>query len=177
MEGSERERCPSGNDRQTGQRPRAAEDDGARALGAPKAVGAADDPGLLSPAQASLLIDQYELAMAASYLRREMNEPVAFELFVRSLPAGRDWLLAAGLGPALALVRAMRFGPQERAYLRRQGFERDFLAYLRSFRFRGRVDAIPEGTVVFAGEPLVRVVAPRIEAQLIETILLNQINF
>ncbi len=179
MDVSKRERCPSGNDRQTGQRPRAAEDDWARAFGVAGALrpGGADDPGLLSPAQTALLIDSYELSMAASYFRRGMNEPVAFELFVRSLPAGRQWLLAAGLGPALALVRAMRFGPAERAYLQEQGFEGDFLAYLGSLRFSGQVHAVPEGTVVFAGEPLLRVIAPRIEAQLIETILLNQINF
>jgi nicotinate phosphoribosyltransferase len=177
LDPSERERPASRNDRQTGQRLRAAEDLGARALGVADAFGAADDPGLLSPAQTSLLIDQYELAMAASYFARDMNELVAFELFVRSLPSGRDWLLAAGLGPALALVRAMRYGQQELAYLEQEGFDRDFLAYLESFRFRGQVHAIPEGSVVFAGEPLLRVVAPRIEAQLLETILLNQINF
>ena len=60
----------------------------------------ADDPGLLAPAEVSLLIDQYELAMAASYLRRGMNQRSVFELFVRHLPPGRDWLLVAGLGPA-----------------------------------------------------------------------------
>ena len=115
--------------------------------------------------------------MAASYLRRGMNEPAAFELFVRHLPPHRDWLLAAGLGPALALVEAMRFGPDELAYLRRLGFARPFLDYLAAFRFTGRIDAMPEGTVAFAGEPLLRVTAPRIEAQLLETLLLNQINF
>jgi nicotinate phosphoribosyltransferase len=115
--------------------------------------------------------------MAASYLRREMNEPAAFELFVRHLPANRDWLLVAGLGPALSLVEAMRFDDRELAYLRTLGFAPAFLEYLSAFRFSGRVDAMPEGTVAFAGEPLLRVTAPRIEAQLIETLLLNQINF
>ena len=136
-----------------------------------------NDPGLLSPAQTSLLVDQYELAMSASYFRRGMNEPAVFELFVRRLPPNRDWLLVAGIGPAVSMVEAMRFGPAECEYLTTLGFERDFLDYLARCRFSGDVDAVPEGTVAFPGEPLVRVTAPRIEAQLLETLLLNQINF
>jgi nicotinate phosphoribosyltransferase len=136
-----------------------------------------NDPGLLSPAQTSLLTDQYELAMASSYLGREMNEPAVFELFVRHLPPRRQWLLAAGLGPALALIREMRFGEEELAYVRSLGFSARFLEYLAGFRFSGDIDAMPEGTIAFPGEPLVRVTAPRIEAQLLETLLLNQINF
>ena len=137
----------------------------------------ANDPGLLTPAQTSLLTDQYELAMASSYLGRGMNEPAVFELFVRHLPHRRRWLLAAGLGPALALVREMEFGEGELAYIRSLGFGPGFLEYLARFRFSGDIDAMPEGTIVFAGEPLLRVTAPRVEAQLLETLLLNQINF
>ena len=137
----------------------------------------ADDPGLLTPAETSLLTDQYELAMAASYFRRGMNETAVFELFVRHLPPHRRWLLAAGLGPALALVERMRFGPDELEYLQSLGFGEPLLDYLATFRFSGDVEAIPEGTVVFENEPLVRVTGPRIEAQLLETLLLNQINF
>lgn len=137
----------------------------------------ADDAGLLTPAQTSLLIDQYELAMAASYLERDMNRPAVFELSVRELPPGREWLLACGIGPALRLVTQMRFGPSELAYLESIGFRDSLLRYLERFRFGGDVDAVPEGTVVFAGEPLVRVTAPLVEAQLLETLLLNQINF
>ena len=137
----------------------------------------ANDTGLLTPAQTSLLTDQYELAMASSYLGRGMNELAVFELFVRHLPPRRRWLLAAGLGPALTLVREMQFGEQELGYVRSLGFGRPFLEYLARFRFSGDVDAMPEGTVAFAGEPLVRVTAPRVEAQLLETLLLNQINF
>jgi len=136
-----------------------------------------NDPGLLTPAQTSLLTDQYELAMASSYLRRRMNETVVFELFVRHLPPRRRWLLAAGLGPALAMVKAMQFGEDELAYARSLGFERGFLEYLARFRFSGDIDAMPEGTVMFAGEPLVRVTGGRVEAQLLETLLLNQVNF
>jgi nicotinate phosphoribosyltransferase len=137
----------------------------------------ANDPGLLSPAQTSLLTDQYELAMASSYLGRGMNEPAVFELFARHLPARRRWLLVAGLGPALAIVREMEFAEQELAYLSSLGFGASFLEYLARFRFSGDIDAMPEGTIAFAGEPLVRVTAPRVEAQLLETLLLNQINF
>jgi nicotinate phosphoribosyltransferase len=140
-------------------------------------VADSNDPGLLSPAETSLLTDQYELAMAASYFRRDMNQPAIFELFARKLPPHRTWLLAAGLGPTLRLVRDLRFGQRELAYLRSVGFREDFLDYLSQLRFSGDVHAIPEGTVCFANEPLLRVTAPRIEAQLLETLLLNQINF
>jgi nicotinate phosphoribosyltransferase len=135
------------------------------------------DPGLLSPAETSLLTDQYELAMAASYHRREMNQPAIFELFPRRLPPHRTWLLAAGLGPTLRLISELRFGPRELEYLGAIGFAAEFLDYLSRFRFSGEVHAIPEGTVCFANEPLLRVTGPRIEAQLLETLLLNQINF
>jgi nicotinate phosphoribosyltransferase len=137
-----------------------------------------NDPGLLSPPEASLLIDQYELTMSASYLSQGMNEPATFELFVRRLPRNRHWLLAAGLGPTLELIRELRFGERELAYLRSlELFADDFLDYLAAFRFSGDVDAMPEATVCFANEPLIRVTAPRIDAQLLETVLLNQINF
>ncbi len=86
----------------------------------------ANDPGLLTPAQTSLLTDQYELAMASSYLGRGMNEPAVFELFARHLPPRRRWLLAAGLGPTLGLVREMEFGEEELAYVRSLGFGAGF---------------------------------------------------
>jgi nicotinate phosphoribosyltransferase len=136
-----------------------------------------NDPGLLTPGETGLLTDQYELAMAASYHKRGMNQEAIFELFARRLPPHRTWLLAAGLGPALRLVRELRFSDPDLAYLASIGFAADFLSYLSEFRFTGEIDAIPEGTVCFANEPLLRVTGPRIEAQLLETLLLNQINF
>jgi len=136
-----------------------------------------NDSGLLTAAQASLLADQYELAMAASYLARDMNEPAVFELFVRHLPPQRQWLLTAGLGPSLTLLQEMKFGGGELAYVHSLGFGCEFLDYLARFRFSGDVDAMPEGTIAFPGEPLLRVTAPRVEAQLLETLLLNQVNF
>jgi nicotinate phosphoribosyltransferase len=136
-----------------------------------------DDPGLLSAAEAAMLIDQYELAMAAGYLRHGMNEPATFELFARRLPPHRDWLLVCGLGPTLRLVSELRFGEHELSELSELGFGEQLLSYLREFRFSGEIDAMPEGTLAFANEPLLRVTAPRVEAQLLETILLNQIDF
>ena len=116
--------------------------------------------------------------MSASYLRRGLNEPAIFELFARRLPPNRQWLLAAGLGPTLELIRELRFGQRELEYLRSlELFADEFLDYLAAFRFRGDLEAMPEGTVCFANEPLIRVTAPRIDAQLLETLLLNQINF
>ena len=137
-----------------------------------------NDPGLIDPGTAALLIDQYELTMSGSYLRRDRNDEATFELYVRELPANRAWLLAAGIGPTLRLVRELRFDGRALDYLASLGrFDAAFLDYLSSFRFSGDIDALPEGTVCFAGEPLVRVTAPRIEGQLVETILLNQIGF
>lgn len=140
--------------------------------------GNANDPGFLSPAGAALLVDLYELTMSASYLARGITEEATFELFARRLPPRRDWLLAAGLGPTLELLRELRFSERELEYLGSlEMFRDDFLTYLERFRFEGDVEAIPEGTIVYANEPLLRVTARLIEAQLIETILLNQINF
>ena len=137
----------------------------------------ANDPGLLQVAETSLLVDLYELTMAASYLREDMDQDSVFELFVRRLPPRRDWLLTAGLGPALRLAVGMRFGEAELGYLRARGFDDAFLDRLAGLRFSGDVEAMPEGTICFANEPIVRVTGPRIEAQLLETLLLNQVNF
>ena len=136
-----------------------------------------NDPGLLDAAEVSLLCDLYELTMAASYHREGLDRPAVFELFARHLPPHRSWLLSAGIGPTLRLVSEMRFADPELEYLRELGFAEDFLEHLAGFRFSGDVAAIPEGSLCFADEPLVRVTGPRIEAQLLETLLLNQINF
>jgi nicotinate phosphoribosyltransferase len=137
----------------------------------------ANDPGLLTPAETSLLTDRYEITMAASYHRLGRNDPAVFELFVRRLPPHRDWLVVCGLGPTLRIVSEMRFGPAALEYLSTLGCGDDFLSYLEGFRFSGDIEAMPEGTIAFADEPLVRVTAPLIEAQLLETLLLNQVNF
>jgi nicotinate phosphoribosyltransferase len=137
----------------------------------------ANDPGLLTPAETSLLTDRYEITMAASYHRLGRNETAVFEQFARRLPPNRDWLVACGLGPTLRLISEMRFGAAELEYLSTLQCSDEFLGYLADFRFSGDIDAMPEGTIAYADEPIVRVTAPLIEAQLLETLLLNQINF
>jgi nicotinate phosphoribosyltransferase len=137
----------------------------------------ANDPGLLNAGEISLLVDQYEITMASTYHGLGRNEPAVFEHFVRSLPLHRNWLLVCGLGPTLRLIEGLRFGDEELAFLSSMNCRDEFLDYLADFRFTGDIDAMPEGTIAFPQEPLLRVTAPLIEAQLIETLLLNQINF
>ena len=128
-----------------------------------------------------LATDLYQLTMAAAYHAQARRERASFELFVRRLPPGRSYLVVAGLRQALEYLQSLSFGAAEVAYLRAlPTFARvadDFFDYLRGFRFTGDVWAAPEGTVAFAGEPLLRVTAPLIEAQVLETQLLATINF
>ncbi len=134
--------------------------------------------GYITPGNIALLVDLYELAMADSYLRHGMNERATFALFVRSLPPGRAFLVSAGLDTALSYLEELRFGAEALGYLRGlRLFSDEFLDYLGCFRFTGDVRAIPEGEVFFAPEPLLEVSGPRIEAQIVETFLLNAVNF
>ena len=123
-----------------------------------------------------LLTDLYELTMAAGYVQNGFNAPATFELFVRHLPERRNYLVAAGLEQALEFLENFRFAKEEISYLKSLAMFRhvgsDFFEYLAQFRFKGDVWALPEGTIAFAGEPLLRVTAPRAEAQLVETGLL-----
>ncbi|MFQ5664078.1 MAG: nicotinate phosphoribosyltransferase [Terriglobia bacterium] len=128
-----------------------------------------------------LLTDLYELTMAAAYFENNFHATASFELFVRTLPPERAYLLTAGLEPALDFLESLRFAPAEIDYLRRHPVFRhvrdDFFDYLKSFRFTGEVWAIPEGTPAFGEEPLLRVTAPIIEAQIVETFLLTTLTF
>jgi len=126
-----------------------------------------------------LLTDEYQLAMADSYLAQGIaEEPVAFELFVRTLPRGRGYLVAAGLERVVQYLTGLRFGEEAIEYLRRsRTCSEPLLRHLGGLRFGGDVHAVPEGTVVHAGEPLLRVEGGRLECQLAETFLLNQVNF
>ncbi len=134
--------------------------------------------GHLTPSNLALLVDLYELAMADSYLRNGMNGRATFALFVRSLPPNRAFLVSAGLETALAGLETLRFEDEAIRYLHGlRLFSGRFLEYLRGFRFSGDVRAIPEGEVFFPNEPLLEVSAPRIEAQIVETFLLNTLNF
>jgi len=128
-----------------------------------------------------LLTDLYELTMAAGYLKTGFDARLTFELFVRSLPPRRNFLVAAGLDQALDFLEEVHFSTEDIEYLRAQPvFQRvgdEFFEYLSRFRFSGDVWAIPEGTVFFPGEPILRVTGPAIEAQIAETFLLSEINF
>jgi nicotinate phosphoribosyltransferase len=124
----------------------------------------------------SFLTDFYELTMCAGYFENQTLEPANFDLFIRRLPPNRSYFMFAGLEQILLFLKSMKFNEQQIAYLRKLGFKEDFLEYLINFKFTGEVWAVPEGTIVFPDEPLVRVTAPIIEAQLVETFLLNTVN-
>jgi nicotinate phosphoribosyltransferase len=114
--------------------------------------------------------------MCASYFDNKNFEPATFDLFIRRMPENRSYFLFAGLEEALQYLQSVKFTEIHLGYLKKQGFNPDFLEYLRGFKFTGDVWAVPEGTVAFPNEPLIRVTAPIIEAQLVETFLLNTIN-
>ena len=128
-----------------------------------------------------LLTDLYELTMAAGYLQTRFDAGATFELFVRNLPPQRNYLVAAGLEQALDFLENVSFTPDEIAFLRQHPVFRrirdDFFDYLAEFRFTGNVSAVPEGTLVFPGEPLLRVTAPIIEGQIMETYLLASLSY
>ncbi|MCU1231217.1 MAG: nicotinate phosphoribosyltransferase [Acidobacteria bacterium] len=127
----------------------------------------------------ALLTDLYQLTMAAAYRKTALHEREAvFHLFFRREPFGSGFAIAAGLAQVVELLENLRFDDVDVDYLRSLGlFDEPFLTSLRSFRFACDVDAIPEGTAVFAHEPLVRVRGPLLQAQLVETALLNIVNF
>ncbi len=129
-------------------------------------------------ANAALLTDLYELTMAASYFKHDMVGRATFDLFVRDLPPQRRFLVSCGLEQALDYLENLTFDDDAIEYLRSlDRFEESFLDHLRGLRFTGDVSAIPEGEIAFAREPLIRVTAPLIEAQIVETFLLNCITF
>ncbi|MEM3703142.1 MAG: nicotinate phosphoribosyltransferase [Candidatus Bathyarchaeia archaeon] len=132
--------------------------------------------GFVDEENIGMLTDLYELTMCASYFDNKRFEPATFDLFIRRLPPNRSYFLFAGLEQLLLFLEKIRFNEEHIKFLKSQGFKEDFLNYLRNFKFSGDVWAVPEGTVVFPNEPLIRVTAPIIEAQLIETFALNTIN-
>ncbi len=126
----------------------------------------------------ALLTDLYELNMAASYLRRGMDEPATFSLFVRRLPPNRGFIVAAGLEPCLEFLEGFGFEEEDLAYLAAElGYDAETIEAFRELRFNGNVWAVPEGRIVFPDEPILEVTAPIAVAQLVETYLLNQITF
>ena len=125
----------------------------------------------------ALLTDLYQLTMLSGYHARGMDETAVFEFFVRRLPAERSFMLAAGLEQALDYLENLRFEAEELDWLHEErGFGAEFIDFLAKLRFSGDVDAMPEGTVCFPNEPLLRVVAPIAEAQLVESRLINIVH-
>ncbi|MBE7446736.1 MAG: nicotinate phosphoribosyltransferase [Planctomycetia bacterium] len=125
--------------------------------------------------------DLYQLTMAAGYFEQKMQDIATFELSIRHLPKNRSYLVTAGLEQALHYLTHITFSPEAIEFLRRlpifSQVSQKFFEYLRNFAFSGRVYAMPEGTIAFADEPLLRVTAPIIETQIVETYLLSTINF
>ncbi len=126
----------------------------------------------------ALSTDLYELNMVQAYLDRGESKTAVFEFFVRKFPARRSFLMAAGLETALDYIETLSFPPQDIEWLKRSGrFRHNLLEYLENFQFTGDVHAMPEGTVFFPHEPLLRITAPLPEAQLIETRLISIMQF
>lgn len=125
----------------------------------------------------TLLTDLYELTMMQGYFKNPTDQIVVFDVFYRKNPSEGAFAIMAGLEQVIEYVRDLHFSPDDVDYLRGlQMFDEDFLEYLRGFHFTGDICAIPEGTVIFPREPLLKVIAPVMEAQLVETALLNIIN-
>ncbi len=125
----------------------------------------------------TLLTDLYELTMMQGYFENQSDETVVFDAFYRSNPSGSGYAICCGLQQIIEYIENLHFTEGDISYLRSLGiFKEDFLAYLADFKFTGDIYAIPEGTVIFPNEPLVKVVAPVMQAQLLEPALLNIIN-
>ncbi len=132
----------------------------------------------------SLCTDLYQLTMAAAYYvspTRIRNSRGVFEMFVRTLPQHRSYMVAAGLEQAIQFILGMKFNDKQISYLQSlnefKNVDEEFYDYLRAFKFTGTVWAVPEGTILFPNEPILRIEAPMIEAQIVETYVLSTINF
>ncbi len=125
----------------------------------------------------ALFADLYELTMAACYFENKMFAPATFSLYIRKYGANRSYFVSAGLEEVLEYLESFQFAPNELDFLASTGlFRTDFLNYLEKLRFTGEIFAIPEGTLFFKDEPILEITAPIIEAQLIESFVINAIN-
>ena len=132
----------------------------------------------IDDANLALFADLYELTMAASYHAHDLDQPATFDLFARHLPPRRGYLVSCGLDTALDYLERLQFDDTALDYLGSLDlFDESFLSMLSGLRFTGEVRAIPEGELVFPNEPIVQVTAPLVEAQLVETFLLNCIGY
>src|SRR3989337_1941072 len=133
---------------------------------------------MINPATSVLLTDLDQLTMLQGYFDQGMEKTAVFEFFVRRLPGNRNFLMAAGLEQALVYLEALRFTEQELDWLNRCGrFSKPFIDHLGQLRFTGDVHAMPEGTIFFPNEPILRVTAPLPQAQLVESRLINILHF
>lgn len=131
----------------------------------------------MSTLNLTLLTDLYEMTMMQGYFKTKNRDVVVFDAFYRSNPCGGGYAVCAGLEQVVDYIINLHFSAEDISYLRSLSvFDEDFLDYLKDFRFSGDIYAIPEGTVIFPREPLIKVIAPIMEAQLIETAILNIIN-
>lgn len=132
----------------------------------------------MNPLTSPLLTDLYQLTMLQGYIDHDMHGEAVFEFFIRNMPESRNFFVSAGLETVLDFLEECRFSDEELVYLEGTGrFTEGLLQYLREFRFEGDVDALPEGTVFFPNEPVIRITAPLPEAQLIESRIINIIHF
>ena len=126
----------------------------------------------------ALLTDLYEITMLQAYFLQRMDKTAVFELFVRHLPDQRNFLVCTGLAQVVDYLTGLYFDDDDLEWLRKSGkFDARFIESLRDFRFTGDMDAIPEGTVVFTDEPLLRIIAPLREAQFIESRVINLLHY
>jgi nicotinate phosphoribosyltransferase len=131
----------------------------------------------MNPPVSPLLTDLYQLTMLQAYYEQGMTDTAVFELFVRRLPPGRDFLVAAGLQQVLEFLEGLAFGEEELAWVRASGLFKDaFSEDLSKLRFTGDIDAMPEGTVFYGNEPVLRIAAPMPQAQLVETRVVNLVH-
>jgi nicotinate phosphoribosyltransferase len=133
--------------------------------------------GTDQPRSREIMTDLYELTMAASYFEQDMFAPATFSLMVREYPPKRSYLVCAGLDPLLDYLESFHFHADDLEYLERTSlFPSKFLQFLETLRFTGEVRAIPEGRIAFCDEPLVEITAPVMQAQVVETFVINSIN-
>lgn len=130
----------------------------------------------MNPLSSPLLTDHYQLMMLQSYLEQGMEERAVFEFFVRKLPPGRNFMIAAGLEQVLDFLENLKFSSEELTWLALR-FPPSFIAYLEQFRFSGDVHAMPEGTPFFPEEPILRITATLPQAQLVESRIMNLLHF
>lgn len=129
------------------------------------------------PRNYTLLTDEYEFTMSETYFKNGKKDEIAvFDVFFRKVPTNGGYAIMAGLDKVIEYISNLHFGEKELSYLKRGGYDENFIEYLKNFKFTGNVYAIPDGTPVFPNEPIITVEAPIIEAQVVETAILSLVN-